>query len=472
MNKAKKLLAILLSCVTCLSVAACGKDDESSSHVDQIEVPDAESIGAIPEGEAGELEWLSYFDLNPVGKAESSAELTLFKQKGGSIKYTRTSSMNKFQKLAARVIADDPPDLFWYEQGMTFPANCMQNMFQPVDSIVDFDSGLWANVKESADQFVLNGQHYVAPISFNMTSIITYDADRIEELGVDDPYELYLDGEWDWDAMKEIMDAWVSSGSDGDETPRTGVNGWFHTFIFRTTGETIIKLNEETGEYENNIYNAELERAAAWLYDISKAGLVNTQWFGDCGEAFQANVLFYSMGPWASSGAEHTPDDTENWKNVLVPRDPNADKYYYGLDTNAYMWVAGSEKSAAVKCWLECAKLVNTDQSYVELAKQKFFVNNPYWTDEMYELAYNPQANDVITVLNDPGYGISTILSDNDAATNDTLEAVIPYLYSSVSKTDENGTQMTWAQLRDGYNNTINTELKTFNDKLKAFTGK
>lgn len=470
MLKIKRILAGVLACAMCFGVVGCGKDDESSSHVDQVEVPDAESIEAIPEGADANLEWLSYFDLNPVQDEESSAELKLFQQKGGSITYTRTTSMNKFQKLAARVISDDPPDIFWYEQGMTFPANCMQNMFQPVDSVVDFDSALWSNVKESADQFVLNGQHYVAPISFNMTSILTYDADRIEELGMDDPYELYLDGEWDWDAMKEIMDAWVAEGTE--ETPRTGVNGWFHTFIFRTTGETIIKLDPETGKYVNNIYNPELERAANWLYDISKEGLVNTQWFGDCGEAFQANVLFYSMGPWASTGSAHTPDETENWKNVLIPRDPNSDEYYYGLDTTAYMWVAGSEKKDAVRCWFECAKLANTDQSYLEIAKQKFFVNNPNWTDEMWELAYNPQANDVITVVNDPGYGISTLLSDNDSATNDTLEAVIPYLYSSVSKTDENGAQMTWAQLRDGYNNTINSELNIFNDKLEAFTNK
>ena len=91
MLKIKRILAGVLACAMCFGVVGCGKDDESSSHVDQVEVPDAESIEAIPEGADANLEWLSYFDLNPVQGEESSAELKLFQQKGGSITYTRTT---------------------------------------------------------------------------------------------------------------------------------------------------------------------------------------------------------------------------------------------------------------------------------------------------------------------------------------------------------------------------------------------
>ena len=68
--------------------------------------------------------------------------------------------------------------------------------------------------------------------------------------------------------------------------------------------------------------------------------------------------------------------------------------------------------------------------------------------------------------------GISTALSDDDAATNDTKEAIIPYLYTSVMKTDENGSQYTWTQLKETYETTVESELKTFNDQYHAYIKK
>lgn len=478
MHTTKKILALLTAVLMCSAVAGCGKssDSSSSSYVDKVEVSiptadegdeDALTITPIPDGAPTELDWLSYWSLAPGENAdESTTEYALFTQMGGSVKYSRVTSTNKYEKLANRLMANDPPDLFWYEQGMDFPANCLQNMFQPVDSIVDFDSNLWSDVKDVADQFVIDGNHFVAPITFNFQSVLTYDVDRMEDLGVDDPYDLYLHDEWDWNALEEILRAWAETGTE--EEPKIGLNGWFHNFIFATTGETIVQYNEATGTYDNNLYSANLERAANWLYDLSKDGLIDNVWYGDCREAFQAGYLFYAMGPWASIN-EHTPDSSETWRNVPIPKDPNADKYYQKLDTVAYMWVEGSKKNDVVKTWMECAKIAKTDPTYIEVTKEKFFVTNPSWTDEMYELAYNPAANDKITIIRDPGYGISTMLSDNDAATNDSKEAIISYLYSSVSKQDENGSQYTWASLRDTYNNTIDSELKVFNDKLSNF---
>ena len=139
---------------------------------------------------------------------------------------------------------------------------------------------------------------------------------------------------------------------------------------------------------------------------------------------------------------------------------------------NAYMWVKGSKKNDAMKCWLECAKIVYTQDEYIQTEREKFFVNNPSWTDQMYDVAYVEPLSDKFTKMFDPGYGISTVLSDDDAATNDTKEAVIPYMYTSVMKTDENGTQYTWAQLKEQYQPTIESELKTFNEAYKAFINK
>ncbi|MBQ6633734.1 MAG: ABC transporter substrate-binding protein [Ruminococcus sp.] len=472
MKNYKRLAAGAMAVIAAFSVASCGTKDSSSSssYVDKVEVKESADITPIPDGADKELEWLSYFDINPTrADPEKRTDLTLFEQNGGSIKYSRAGSLEKYDKLAARLLANDPPDMFWYEMKMTFPANCIKDMFQPVDDIVDFDSAMWSDVKDVAENFTLNGKHYVAPITFLPNSVITYDTEMIEAAGLDDPYELYQEGKWDWNTWYEMMEEYVQ-GAEGDEE-RYGVNGWFAPFIFQSTGKTLIKYDAEKDEYVSNLDDPDFVRATDLLYDIQKNGYYYADWVGQTSDAFKKNILFYAMGPWASFGS-HSPKEGDNWAMVPIPKDPNSDTLYTTVDMNAYMWVKGSTKNDAMKCWLECAKIVYTQDEYIQTEREKFFVNNPSWTDQMYDVAYVEPLSDKFTKMFDPGYGISTVLSDDDAATNDTKEAVIPYMYTSVMKTDENGTQYTWAQLKEQYQPTIESELKTFNEAYKAFINK
>ncbi len=469
MQNAKRLLAAAAAMSLAFTAVGCSgsSDDTSSVYVDQVEVQDTDAIDAIPEGAETELEWLSYFDLNPTsGSEETSAELDLFQKKGGSILYTKTTSLTKFDTLAARVLSNDVPDMFWFEQKMVFPNYCIKEMFQPVDEIVDFDSDLWADVKDTADQYTLKGEHYVAPVKYVANSVLTYDKDVIEANGLEDPYELYINGEWNWDVWYDMMEDYVNN-AQGEEI-RYGVNGWFAPFIFQSTGETLIMYDEEADEYVSNVDSPNFERATDLLYEIQKNGLYYADWIGQASDCFKKNILFYAMGPWAACDT-HTPSDGTNWGMVPIPKDPNNEEQVTSVEVNAYMWVKGSTKNEAMKCWLECAKIVSTDEEYKEVDKEKFFTTNPNWTEEMYQIAYEELSSDNWTQIVDPGYGISITLSNDDAATNDTKEAIVSYMYSSVMKTDENGSQYTWTQLRETYRNTIDSELKTFNEEYKKF---
>ncbi len=470
MRTSKRIIASVTALVSAMSFAACGskKGSDSSSYEEKVKVSDTDAIEAIPEGAETELEWLSYFDLNPSrGSEEKSAELSLFEQKGGSIKYTPCTSMTNFDALANRILSNDVPDMFWYEGGMCFPLYCMKDMFQPIDSIVDFNDPVWADVKGTADQFVLNGEHYVAPIKYVANSVLTYDKDMIDAAALDDPYELYLDGEWTWDAWYDMMTDYVG-GAEGDEV-RYGVNGYFAPFIFYSTGHTLIEYDAEKDEYVSNIEDPNFDRATDLLYNIQKNGLYYGDWIGQASDCFKENILFYAMGPWASSDV-HTPSEDANWASVPLPRDPNADKQYTSLEINSYLWVEGSKKSEAMKCWLECARIANSDPEYKEINKEKFFVKNPNWTEEMYQVGYEEMSGENWTQLVDPGFGISLELSNDKAANNPWKQAVIMYMYTSVMKTDDDGAQYTWAQLRETYRGTIDSELKTFNEAYREFT--
>ena len=488
MRKFKRLAAGMLAVACCFSAVGCGKDDDAKKTTtttfvgkEDIKVttpapsgeddPEALTITAIPEGAESTLDWLSYFDINPAkGSAEKRADLQLFEAYGGKINYIRTTSTTKFDKLAELVLSGDYPDMFWFEQKMAFPCNVVQGMFQPVDDIVDFDNALWSDVKDYSENFAINGKHYVAPVTFEVQSVLTYDQKNIDTYGFDDPYELYLEGEWDWDAFESIMRDWVALGDE--ENVYYGVNGWLHSHIFHTTGKSLIEYDEDNEEYYSNINDADLERAANFLYGLSKDNIVNTEWKGAASEAFSANCLFYAMGVWASIDS-HTPGEGDDWRVVPIPKDPNADDYYMSVSPLAYMWVKGSTKADAMKCWLECARIVNVQDDYKQAQKEKFYLNNPNFNEDAYNLVYDELLSDKFNRVYDVGYGISTDLSNDDAAQNDTKEAIVSYMYSSVSKSDEeSGTQYSWAQLKGMYEGTIDSELKTFNQAYKEFIAK
>lgn len=106
MKNSKRVIAGAMALLSAVSVASCGSSSSSSSssYVDKVKVASTDDISAIPEGSEKELEWLSYFDINPTKKEpEKRTDLTLFEEKGGKIKYSQTSSMNKYDKLAARL---------------------------------------------------------------------------------------------------------------------------------------------------------------------------------------------------------------------------------------------------------------------------------------------------------------------------------------------------------------------------------
>ena len=253
----------------------------------------------------------------------------------------------------------------------------------------------------------------------------------------------------------------------GPDEERFGVNGWFAPFIFQSTGKTLIGYDETSDEYVANLYDADLERAADLLYNIQKEGLYYPDWVGSASEAFKKNILFYAMGTWAV-----TPKEGDEWAIVPMPKDPNSDTLYTTLEINAFMWVRGSTAADAYRIWNECSRVAATDEEMIAIGKEKFFVNKPQFTEEMYDVAYSDVISDKFVRLIDHGYGISTALSDDDAATNPSKEAIIPYMYSSVMKSDENGKQYTWATLRETYKATIDSELKTFNDSYHKFIGK
>lgn len=480
MKNLKKILASALALSMAFSAVGCGSSDDSGKKTTTTESDEdylktyttkvdidtnssaLENIASLPGGEESTILYMGEADLNPTkSNPEMSVELKLFESKGGKIAYSRVTNAQRFDKLAEAIISQqNVPDIFKYEW-LAFPAQIMQERYQPINDIVDFDSALWSDVKEAADQYCFKGDYYVAPLAFVPSAMIFYDKDIIESEGLDDPYNLYLNGEWDFNAMHSIMSEWVSGG-DADNQ-RYGINGFFKPHIVQQTGQTMI--TKDGDKFYNNINNSDIEKVENFLYDITKENLVLGGWIGSARECFTNKCLFYGMGEWAATG-NNQPNEGEHWGVVPMPQYPDNPQKITTSDMTAFMWIKGSKKADAVKCWFECYRASRTDPEYVEANKKTFFANNPNWTEEMYQVKVDIVGEDYLEIF-DYGFGVSAALGDRNQF--DGNQCLIDALYSDVTVLDEEGVQKSWTQVRDTYATIINSEVDALNQALENY---
>lgn len=461
MKNYKRIAAGLLAAVSVFSLTACGgsgSGDTTTADVtttaktewtgDNIEVTAEEGELSTDVDISGKtLKWMGIYDLNPTNDSpERSAELALFEDTyGASIEYIPTTSDKRFDDLATAILGGTSPDIFVYEW-LTFPYGISKGQYQPIDSLIDWEDPMWADVKDTADKFIWKGEHYIAPLgyAFSDTQVLMYNQRLVEEEGLEDPYEMYLNGEWDWNAFEDMMKTFVENGSGSD---RYGIGGWWANAFVYTAGETMVTYDGE--KFTNNLNSGNIERAQAVIEDIFKSNLIKRGWIG--GEsAFTSNdLLFYSMGTWAYNAAANSmPDDTI--QIVPFPKNPDLDEYYVSNKVSAYMWVKGSENGDVVKAWLDCNRLVNYDEKYKEITKEKFLTNNSGWTSEMYDVAMDFYDSDKFTQAYDYGYGLSTYMGDE----------VMSILYEGiVNELSEN-----WIQTRETYSSIIDEEIAAYNN--------
>lgn len=468
----KRILSVFLAAAALASFAACdsssGNNDGGANSAgtadasitddittttektewtgDNIDIADDEGALNTDVDISGKtLKWMGFYDLNPTNdNPERSAEVALFEDTyGAKIEYLATTNDKRFDDLATAIVGGTPPDIFIYEW-RTFPYDINKNQYQPVDSLIDWSDPMWADVKTTADKFLWKGEHYIAPLgyAFNDTQVLMYNKTTVQDCALDDPYELYLEGKWDWDAFVDIMKSYVE-----EEEGHYGISGWWANAFVYTAGDTMVTY--DGSKFTNNLRSANIERAQLVLEDIWKSDLVLRGWVNpDAAFNSDNSALFYSMGTWAYDGAAKSmPGDVI--QIVPFPRNPDDNKYYVSNKVNAYMWVKGSDNGDVVKAWFDCNRLVNYEEKYTEVTKQKFLENAQGWTSEMYDIAMDFYDESKFVQAYDYGYGLSSYMGDE----------VMGILYEGIV----NEQFESWVQGREDLMLVVDSEIEQYN---------
>ncbi len=396
MKKMKAAIAALLIAGTSMISAGCGAGGETSSYkdIDSMTREEVATIAAADERLTGELEnktikWLSDWDINPGVTGKSTPiDLAIFQERyGGEIKWVQCTYAERYDKLANAINSDEGIDFFYAGNFDAFPKGAIRGMFAPIDDYVDFDSELWADVKDANDSVMWNGQHYMAVVQVTGDNCaVIYNRDTIQELGFDDPAELFEDGEWTWDVFEEMLQAFVDV-----DNGKYGIDGWwFESALSATTGVPYVGL--EDGQLVNNLSDPAIERVQNYMYDLFNAnaiaiGVGDYGWSDQPANIGEGNTLFYPCGLWALYGEPDTwvTKFGENCFFVPMPADPDADEHYIPANMEAYVFVQGGHNPEGVAKYLDCKRMTLVNEEAKALGDEQM-VKDYAWTEEMIEM--------------------------------------------------------------------------------------
>ncbi|MBQ6034119.1 MAG: extracellular solute-binding protein [Ruminococcus sp.] len=456
MSDFKRIVAAFLAVGTVFSAASCSKKNTKTSSEkanDSAVTTQKKSDDSEPVTAPGSMDivWLSDYDLNPEGGQHSSA-LSIFEDVyGGSIQFVSVSPEEKFTKLDQMIKSGDEVDMFPYDMSV-FPEGVLKDRFQPLDpyfSEMGVDEGMWKDMSAVIDKFAYKGKHYVVPFSVSEPQLITYSRKLMKDGGMDDPYTLYKDGKWDWNAFNNMINKFSESE---DSLHHFGISGFCGRAMLASSGKTVVGFDGE--KFTNNIKDGEIAKAEGIMRDLQSRWLYNKSLNG----AFRTDMstLFYASSDLTLATSNRINPEAD-LMIVPFPKSPDADKTYIACDYDARMLVKGSKKGKAVATYLKCERLAASDEKFMAKKKEQALKT---MTEEQYnalqEYISTAKANPVV----DLGYGMGEKMLKNGDCNFDTRGA----MDNITSALLEGGAPVgSWEELRDRMSPVIDEEIKKYN---------
>ncbi len=487
--KTKKIISTVLAAATLVSVAACdstgGRTEQTGTEAAATTTTVAtttletdqdviDKVGDIAEETKLDIEvtkkikWLAWWDMD-----ETQAAAELFKAQYGVPElgdtsygadfandifvWTNVAYGDRYDKLGQLVAAGDSPDIFPFEIGY-FPISAYMNMFQPIDGIVDTTTEDWSKYRSVMDQFMWGGKNWCAITDINLNTILWYRKTIIDEAGLEDPLQLYKDGNWTWDKFLEMADAFQNSGES-----KYVIDGWnVPDGFLATTGVPLVSI--EDGKLKSNLNDPAVERCMQFIeklasedyrypWDLNGYSTNQRAWFN-------GDTLFFIDGTWAFESdswiktRERFGWEADELQFVPYPRDPNVNEFYQAMKQDAYMLCSGAKNTDGFAAWTNCVLAASKDEAVVAAQREKS-KRDFGWTDE--HLDFIQELKTSMTSVWDFKNGVSVTCAA-DGMDDSPTRAVLcrPYTFA-----DE-----TYTQLRAEWENIIDTQIAEANSKI------
>ncbi len=475
----KKIFAIALVLLTIFSLVGCGsnkrqivevtlstEDSEAILAAAGIVLPDVTEVSCANTT----IKWFAWYDdfHNYSEEEVVNTGYWTFKEKYGcDIEWVETTWDGRYTDLATLLLTDDSPDTY-PSYNDVFPSNCIKGMFQPINDYIDYDDPLWQEMKDFAiDYFSLGDNVYSILTKLNPKHVVAYNTRVVDEWGFDQPADLYYNDEWTWNAFYEMCVEF----SDPDED-RYALDGWYYDgALMDSTGVDTLSYDPATNSFVSNLDDPRLEKAANLIYELKKNDCIypvwNNGWQLRGGAEVQGTgikdglCLFFIVGTWGFTG---TVEEISNvWGDVTqnevmfvpLPRDDAGDGLYYSaIEPAGYMLIEGSKNPEAVALLASCDRFKILDPTVISV-DEKQLREKYLWTDEMLDMY------DVCEELANAG----DAFVDYEAGLGSKLNSCAV----EFKRMGRMSTAMTWAQMKEKYNEQVEYYMAALNEEIAAF---
>lgn len=419
------------------------------------------------------IKWMAWWDIQ-----EASPAVEVFKKLYGTpenkpkgyesvadenvfVNIKVSSYADRYTSLSKLVQSDDSPDCFPFEI-CNYPYSVYQNLFQPLDGIIDFTTDDWADYKEAIDKFNWGGKNYCPIMSLVPTSFLWYRKSTVEEAGLDDPWELYESGKWTWETFLTM----ARKFSD-PENGKYVLDGYYpeNNFVC-TTGTPLIAL--EGGKLVSHLNDANIEKCLDMLrsFDNTQEQLryprdIDNNWSPSYPEWVNGNTLFFEDGTWRYEETWRLYKKKQKWDDdeinfVPFPQMDGSDKYYQSMKQDSIMLVAGSKNIDGYKAWIY-ANLVASNDPEIQKAGREQSKAEYDWTDTLLDRLDTMKDPTAFTGVFDFKNGIG-----QDIASTDNQDNPVEQLTKGPYMTGES-----YTSFREQYQGQIDARLAELNKTVE-----
>ncbi len=355
----------------------------------------------IPSSASGKT--LTVVDWNPVKEMPGMDDVLedFEKETGIKIDYKIVTYSTYFTKLTSQVTAKNAPDAARLQN----PSRRDLTNVQAMNKLgYDFSDAAWD--QNVISKYTFNGNIY----GVNMTGspyyspmLMYYNTNLISTYNLDDPYEMWKDGEWTWDNVWDMIgDFTKKAKKDGDGYLGVSFMGDMSPLV--ANGTPMVDFDESTGTFFHNMANESFIKAFQEVCNMKeKEGYIshdstNTASF-DAGKL----LFFIGQGIAARDGSSYFSKLREQGVVAAVPL-PTAKKGAQECQILGEVQAFGVPKTA------KNAELVPYFLRY-------YFDPANYDMDTMFNVEHAAEAIDYIRTT-DPTCNYTSIAIQGDASGN------------------------------------------------------
>lgn len=393
------------------------------------------------------ITYLGYYDIRTTGDIKPAVKL--FEETyGGKVEYDQCAWSERIEKLQVLISSGQSPDLVDRE-AESFPMLAAKNVYEDLTDYIDLSQPQWDGYEQLVEQYEWNGKHIYYPWHVSaFPTYVFYNGALFEEYGITTPRELYDRGEWDWNAMRDTMQKFIDSRGNDNEV--YGIYGL--TMVHAMTASTgTPSIGIKDGKLVNNLSSPAIDRAATFMEGLRRDGLTiaaDGYWGDDVKPIVNGTACFLVSGQYALTGLMKK-DAEVHVGFVPFPKDPDADKYYHGLDAFGYLVPKGADNIKGSVAFINMCRKSKIDPDLRAVVDESRMTKEK-WTAEQIEFMKsfeNIGDYDVVAEL----YG---------GLDSDTSKLIDDMLVDAAFHPDADS----WTVLRESNLNTINAALDALNE--------